>query len=96
VFDGATLVHAPGLELLPGRPAGFDAQGTFTLHGVSRRIWVRIDATYRKDPDLDAIDFSTDFPVMLSDYQISLPQFLFLKLAETQDVHVHGLAVLSK
>jgi polyisoprenoid-binding protein YceI len=96
VFDGATLVHAPGLTLLPGRPVGFDAQGTFNLHGVSRRIWVHIDATYQKDQDQDAIEFSTEFPVMLSDYQISLPQFLFLKLAETQDVHVHGVAVLSK
>ena len=93
VFDGATLVHAPGLALLPGRPVGFDAQGTFALHGVSRRIWVHIDATYQSDPAGDYIDFSTAFPVMLHDYQISLPQFLFLKLAETQQVHVAGRAM---
>ena len=96
VFDGATLIHAPGLALVPDRPIGFDAQGTFTVHGVSHRIWVHMDATYHSEQDHDSIEFSTEFPVMLHDYQISLPQFLFLKLAETQDVHVRGVAFLSR
>jgi hypothetical protein len=30
--------------------------------------------------------------VTLEDYKITRPEFLFLKLAQTQDVHVNGVA----
>jgi hypothetical protein len=39
------------------------------------------------------IAFRTTFPVALTDYQISRPQFLFLRLAEAQTVRVIGVAV---
>lgn len=92
VFDGATLSHSPGLSLIAGPNVGFEADGTFTLHGVSRRIRVHIDATYHAGAGGGSIDFKTQFPVTLGDYNISRPEFLFLKLAETQDVHVSGTA----
>jgi polyisoprenoid-binding protein YceI len=95
VFDGATVVGPSGVALNPGTPSAFDAEGTFTLHGVSRRLRVRVEATYRPNQKNRSIAFHTTFPVVLSDYQISRPQFLFLKLAESQDVRVSGVAVAS-
>jgi polyisoprenoid-binding protein YceI len=92
VFDGATLVHAPGISLASGQSTGFDADGTFSLHGVSRRVRVHIDATYQAP---GTIQFHTEFPVTLGDYKISRPEFLFMKLAETQDVRVSGVAAAS-
>ena len=92
IFDGATVSHAPGVGLASGAATGFDADGTFTLHGVSRRLRVHIDATYHPGADGGSIEFHTEFPVTLGDYRISRPEFLFLKLAETQDVRVNGVA----
>jgi polyisoprenoid-binding protein YceI len=91
VFDGAS-VHGPAdAKLEPGKPVTFDVEGTFTLHGVSRRLRIQIEAAY--SPAGGRIAFRTTFPVGLSDYNISRPQFLFLKLAETQQVKVSGVAV---
>lgn len=95
IFDGATVSHAPGIALASGQPTGFDAEGTFTLHGVSRRILVHIDATYRPGQGGGTIEFHTEFPVTLGDYKISRPEFLFMKLAETQDVRVIGVATIA-
>ena len=91
IFDGVAI-HAPG-ALEPGKPVPLDVEGTFTLHGVSRRIRLTVQATYLPKEKGGAIAFQTTFPVALSDYQISRPQFLFLKLADTQEVQVKGVAL---
>ena len=94
VFDGATVLGPAGAKLEPGKPMMLDVNGTFTLHGVSRRIRITVEATYTPaTAGGSRIAFHTAFPVALADYQISRPQFLFLKLAEAQDVHVSGVAV---
>ena len=90
IFDGATLYGPPNAKLEPGKPVTFDVEGTFTLHGVSRRLRIQIEATYTSP---GRIAFHTTFPVALPDYNISRPQFLFLKLAETQQIKVSGVAV---
>ena len=93
IFDGAS-VHGPAnARLEPGKPVTFDVEGTFTLHGVSRRLRTQIEATYTEQAGAGRIAFRTTFPVGLSDYRISRPQFLFLKLAETQQVKVSGIAI---
>jgi polyisoprenoid-binding protein YceI len=93
IFDGAS-VHAPAnAKLAPGKAVTFDVEGTFSLHGVSRRLRTTIEATYGEQAGAGRIAFRTTFSVKLSDYNISRPQFLFLKLAETQQVRVSGVAV---
>jgi polyisoprenoid-binding protein YceI len=91
VFDGAA-VHGPsGAKLEAGKPVTFDVEGTFTLHGVSRRLRISIEATYKPGAGAasgGSLAFRTEFPITLADYKISRPQFLFLKLAETQIVRV--------
>jgi polyisoprenoid-binding protein YceI len=93
IFDGASLVHAAGVSLAAGRPVTFDSDGTFSLHGVSRRIRVHVEASIQAAGAGSAIHFIATFPVSLADYQISRPEFLFLKLAEIQDVRVEGTAI---
>ena len=91
IFDGAT-VRGPGdAALTPGKAIPLDVEGTFTLHGVSRRIRITVQTTYQPN-DGGRITFTTRFPVLLADYAISRPQFLFLKLAESQEVRVSGVA----
>jgi polyisoprenoid-binding protein YceI len=92
VFDGASVIHEAGASLSAGRPLTFECDGTFSLHGVSRRIQVRVDAVFHPAGEAGSIQFVARFPVTLADYQISRPEFLFLKLAETQQVRVEGVA----
>ncbi len=109
VFDGAALRGPAGARLEPGKAATFDVEGTFALHGVSRRIRIRAEVTYRPGAAVangtggpgaggstagggGTLAFKTEFPVALADYNISRPQFLFLKLAEVQQVRVSAVA----
>ena len=93
VFDGLSVRGPAGARLEPGKPATLDVEGTFTLHGVSRRLRIQAEATYDPKAGGGRIAFHTAFPVTLADYGISRPEFLFLKLAETQQVRVDGVAV---
>jgi len=94
VFDGVSI--RPGAAALSsGKPVALDVEGTFTLHGVARRIRLTVVATHRPSGKEDRIEFQTAFPVALADYRISRPQFLFLKLADVQQVRVRGVAVAS-
>ena len=93
VFDGASVLGPAGAKLAAGAPVAFDCEGPFSLHGVSRRIHIQVAATYAAKPGAGSIRFQTTFPVALADYKIERPQFLFLKLADTQEVKVTGLAV---
>jgi polyisoprenoid-binding protein YceI len=90
IFQGATLRSGAGSALVEGTPVTFDVEGAFTLHGVTRRMRAEIEVTL-KDPG--TLEFKTAFPVALADYKIDRPKFLFLKLAEVQQVAVTGRAV---
>jgi polyisoprenoid-binding protein YceI len=86
VFDGAAVVSPVGATLPPGKPV------TFELEGVSRRMRCAAEATYVPTAHGGRLAFVATFPVLLSDYSIKRPEFLFLKLAETQQVRVSGTA----
>jgi polyisoprenoid-binding protein YceI len=93
VFEGATVIGPSGGKVEAGKTTTFEIEGTFTIHGVSRRLRCKADAGFTKEGGADAITFTASFPVALPDYKIRRPEFLFLKLAEVQDVHVTGVAV---
>jgi len=92
VFDGATVTGGDGAALTADDPATFEVEGSFTLHGVTRRLHTTVEVRL-KDPG--TLEFKTDFPVALADHNISRPKFLFLKLAEVQQVSVTGTATLA-
>jgi len=43
IFDGAAILAPAGAKLEPGKPVAFQVEGSFALHGVTRRL--RSDAT---------------------------------------------------
>ena len=88
VFDGATVRGAAKLE--PGKKATFDVDGTFALHGVSRRL--RATAEVWLDATGKQLGFVATFPIALPDYAIRRPEFLFMKLAEVQQLRVSATA----
>jgi len=65
--------------------------GQLTLHGVTRRIAVTVELTYEDAGPGATLRARTEFPVVLDDYEISRPRFLFLKLGEEQKVRVDVL-----
>jgi polyisoprenoid-binding protein YceI len=92
VFAGVTVAGPAGARLEPGKTVTFDVAGTFTLHGVSRRLRTPVQVTLAEPGGARQLRFQTSFPVSLADYAISRPQFLFLKLADVQTVKVSGVA----
>ena len=88
VFDGAAVLSPAGAKLEPGRAVTFEAEGTFTIHGVSRRLRCTAEVTWTGQ----ALAFKASFPVTLGDHDIKRPEMLFLKLAETQQVRVSATA----
>lgn len=89
VFDGGAVVAGAGRALAVGTPTAFEVDGTFTLHGVTRRQRCSVQASLTKD---GAVSFVATFPVTLKDHAIERPEMLFLKLAETQQVRVSATA----
>jgi polyisoprenoid-binding protein YceI len=92
VFAGASVRGPAGAVLAPGETVAFDVEGTFTLHGVSRRMRLAVSVTPR---DAQILEFDAAFPIRLADFDIARPKFLFLKLGEVQNVMVHGVATAS-
>jgi len=86
VFTGATVL-SPAHAALSGKPVAFDVTGTFALHGVTRRLTAHADVTRSGNK----LAFTATFQVSLADYAIPRPQFLFLKLADTQELKVTGV-----
>jgi polyisoprenoid-binding protein YceI len=92
IFDGAAVLSPAGAKLEAGKEIPFQIEGTFALHGVSRRLRCPAGATYTPVGKGGTIAFHAEFNVALPDYQITRPEFLFLKLAEVQEVTVSGVA----
>jgi polyisoprenoid-binding protein YceI len=85
VFSADSLSGAPA-RLEPGAPAAFTLVGDFSLHGVTRRIAVPVSVILSADGA--ALAVSAAFTVKLADYSIARPQFLVMKLDESQQVGV--------
>jgi len=92
VFDGATVLGPASAKLEAGKPVTFDIEGLFSLHGVSHRLRTNVQVQLDAPGGKRQLHFETSFPVALSDYAISRPQFLFMKLANEQAVKVTGVA----
>ena len=93
VFTGASVIGPKGARLESGKPLTFECEGTFTLHGVTRRLRSTTEVTLGDLGGKKQLRFRSTFVVSLAEYAISRPQFLFLKLADQQDLKVTGVAV---
>ncbi len=89
-----TLKEIKGLpagKLPDGQQVSFMAVGDFTLHGVTRTIEPQITAKW--DSANNSIDVTAKFTVLLQDYDIPRPKFLFMKLSKEQRVEIDFTAV---
>ena len=76
------LSGLPDLTLSAPQPAV--AEGTFTIHGVSREI--RVEGTLEAVPE--GLQLNAAWTVLLDDYNIRRPKVVFYELAEEQEVEI--------
>ncbi len=90
------VTDASDKMLMDGKSLTVDAEGTLSLHGVKNTVQLKdimvtyfdeSEATKGKMPG-DLLIINGDFSLNLPDYNIEVPKFIFLKLAETIKVSV--------
>ena len=91
VFRGAHVVGDRPSSLSPGAPTALTLAGSFSLHGVTKRVELPVVLTLH--PETGAIDVTSEFVVYLADYDIPRPKMLFVKLDEKQTVTFHAVAM---
>lgn len=77
-------------HLQSGTVAHVEAQGTFSVHGVSRPITVPVKLNSQATGHMT---LEAHFPIRLSDYGIERPQFILLRLADTVQLTVRARLV---
>ena len=90
------LTKASQKMLTDQKPIAVDAVGTLTLHGVKKPITIKnANITYFKESEAtrgkmpgDLLHVAGGFSIQLTDYNIKVPQKLFLKLDKTIKVNV--------
>ncbi len=84
------IVAPPATSIPDKQSITLKARGKFTLHGMTRTIEPELTAVF--DSADSTLQVTARFKVKLQEYHIARPQFLFLKLAEEQDVKVQFIA----
>ena len=90
------VTKASDKMLMDGKTLTVDAEGTLSLHGVKSTVQLKdITVTYFDESEAtkgkmpgDLLIINGDLSLNLPDYNIEVPQFIFLKLAETIKVSV--------
>jgi polyisoprenoid-binding protein YceI len=90
------VTKASDKMLMDGKTLTVDAEGTLSLHGVKSTVQLKdITVTYFDESEAtkgkmpgDLLIINGGLSLNLPDYNIEVPQFIFLKLAETIKVNV--------
>lgn len=95
VFKLTKVIQASSNTLADNQAVDLVLEGQFKLHGITRDIQVPIAVKYMKATEEtkklrpgDLLRITADFDVLLSDYNIQRPQFVILKLDDTQKISI--------
>jgi len=99
VFELTKVTTASIRELAEEKVIDMMVDGNFSVHGVTKAITIPVTITYFKESEStknslpgDILTISTKFNVLLSDYSITRPQFVILKLDDKQVVDINANA----
>ena len=89
------ITKASQSKVESGQSVDVEAEGTLTLHGVSRKEKVKATVTYLVGSDEtkgvlpgNIVAMNASFRVALADYNIPRPEALFLKVGEAVDINL--------
>lgn len=96
-----TVSVAGAKSVAPNQPAELQLTGDLTIHGVTKRITVPARVVLIPENDMtkssrgpgDWIHGTVTFPIKLTDYAITVPEKLMMKLANDVNVKVDFFAV---
>jgi polyisoprenoid-binding protein YceI len=98
-FKSVSLAGPKSVE--PNKPVEFKVTGDFSVHGVTRRITVPVRVVAIPESELtkasrgpgDWVHATANFAIKLTDYGITVPEKLILKLADEQAIKLDVFAV---
>jgi polyisoprenoid-binding protein YceI len=104
VFSIDTMITTAAKIATENQATDVTLRGWLEIHGAKRQVSVTGKAIYLKaNPDLDKmgypgemLNFDGNFRILLSDFNITRPQMLVLKLAEEQDIHINFTATTGR
>ena len=104
VFEFNSPVETGIQNLKPGETISISLQGKFRLHGITRDIVIKGNASlYKEVKELveygypgKMFNFDGHFKVNLKDFNINRPEFLIMKLAEEQQIHINFTATTGR
>lgn len=83
------FVNVSRNDLAPGETVNVLAEGDFTIHGVTKTYQIPVTLTYVPGSGAgDIIKVTGDWSLRLADHKINRPEFLFMRLAEEQNISV--------
>ena len=83
------FVNVSRADLAPGETVSAQAEGEFTIHGVTKAYQIPVTLTYVPGGDEgNIIKVTGDWSLKLADHNINRPEFLFMRLAEEQKISV--------
>jgi polyisoprenoid-binding protein YceI len=95
IFELTKIVKASQNKLEDQKSIDLIAEGNFTVHGVTRLVTIPLTITYLKETEDtkaklagDLLRVEGNWIVSLADYNISRPQFVFLKLDDKQKINI--------
>lgn len=103
-FEFDSPVETGILNLKPNETVSVSLKGKFELHGVTKEIVIQGNASlYNEVKELteygypgEMFNFDGDFKVKLQDFNIKRPEFLIMKLAEEQQIHINFTATTGR
>ncbi|OGC95984.1 MAG: hypothetical protein A2W25_09580 [candidate division Zixibacteria bacterium RBG_16_53_22] len=99
IFELTKVAKASQPTLENQKPVELTVEGDFSVHGVTRTITIPLTIVYYQESEQtkvklpgDVIRIEGTWDILLSDYKISRPQFVILKLDDKQkiDIDVFG------
>jgi polyisoprenoid-binding protein YceI len=98
IFELTKVVKASQATLEDEKTIDITAEGNFTVHGVTKQVTIPLKITYFKESDAtkvktlgDLVKIEANWNLALSDYNITRPQFLILKLDDLLKIEISAV-----
>ncbi len=99
IFELSKVITTSQQALQNQKSVDLTAEGNFTVHGVTRTITVPMTITYYQESDQtksklpgDLMRIEGAWDILLSDYKITRPQFIVMKLDDKQKINISVFA----
>jgi len=80
------------IENITNTNRDYRAKGILEIHGIQREVIIPVEILLGEDH----VRFSSQFEILLMDYDIEIPRIVYQKIAESIKIHASGKLMLRK